>query len=1335
MKLRLGFFALVLVSYLITPRAFCGKDLIDGIASLSTHEAQRGDVAELIAKIGPRVIVLMGAPGSGKGTQGVALSKVLGMPHISTGDLMRAEVKSGSDRGKELESYLKAGAFAPHTLTDEIIFDRLAQDDCKDGFILDGYPRTRDQVGDLDVILSRLHRQVDTVIYLQIRDEVLLDRLSGRQICSRCGASYHRIFVPPREESKCDSCGGELVSRSDDSEEVTRKRLATFHSETEPLVQFYFKKDRLYTLSAALPPDELTHDIIQTLAASSEGALVEKSPYDCLSRELEQLRLLGGSPSALDEVVRKFRDQSLQQNHAKRTGQVRRWVYAMTGNQKKYQELVNFFDVYGIEVLQVPVVADPGLVQSLLRSGESGLVPLAVIREESQLVKPGTLLPSSMRDGVDVENLSVLRVHQLRQGHVETKEYVNRTQGTIDLSRRVPSDREVFGWDDIFMVQGVGRTFHELKAHGMKVASRQTDLAEFLKDAIYYKKPRDLQHSPQHAERTIDFRIDPADFVKGQGLLNLPLTREYGYQNLIETVLNQGLYFRSPENRRLSNVWEPNVAGLPLVPKADPMHELTFMMHDFGHFTIPDLIFTGNDSPDHRKAYILYRMISEASTMVLADMFFVDALRKSGIEYDYTKRKIYPVLLETGIDFSNPDSRVGNLKRLIRANAAYLMRGDDSLYREMIRANGGKLEVLEDFKKKYKPFFVEDFRWTERNYDQMTQNSDAVRRWWKQVEPLRIGYGLRFESIDDFLVALRASRPSETRSELEWVDQIFEFTFERNLRPIFEGGVELRSQTERLRNAFVRYMTGQMGIFAKFPFVMETEMVRQNLMGQIEEAARSISQEKIAQIRTQYEDFLKMLVERHLITADDFQTYREIYPLFDAFYVSYDKDTEYEDLGAVFNRVMATETHRHKQVEAMEKTIKRKLTSKESRSLKQMISLIETGGGTVDQGIFVSRPGVTLLSRSEFNLDAVPPETARILGDPTVLAESIAATFLLSGVSVETSMELIAHSEANVARLTTSKTAAMNVPLFRVQGDHPESQKDYLKKILSHRSDFEYVSQPRRDWEAGTELFNMTQAGNKVTALTYTMSLRDYHKLFIGRMGSAGNEREVREVARAMCTELHARYPEIIRTPEEYEAMGNGAKYQGIKTHHPESFERSLLHGELSRLGASVVGETRITPEARRIFEHLNIDSTASETNQLAEFRSRLTYLAFEDQKSSSKEYLHRMVHELEHLSITSASVFNVIVSGVTSVFAQELRVKAAQLGGTAVILQQDGALDQSVVLINLNSKSYLKLIRDLNRSGKEHSEMRQTAASIAEHLAAATEWLLPTFSGDVTAR
>ena len=187
----------------------------------------------------------MGAPGAGKGTQADVMAKNLFVPHISTGDIFRAAMKAGTEMGKLAEQYISQGKLVPDEVTLGIVKDRLAEADCKDGFILDGFPRTIAQADGLQEYLASVNKPLDSVINIDVDLDSLVDRLTGRRVCKGCGASFHLMYNPPAKEGVCDECGGELYQRKDDSEETIKNRLNVYVENSKPLIDYYAEKGLL----------------------------------------------------------------------------------------------------------------------------------------------------------------------------------------------------------------------------------------------------------------------------------------------------------------------------------------------------------------------------------------------------------------------------------------------------------------------------------------------------------------------------------------------------------------------------------------------------------------------------------------------------------------------------------------------------------------------------------------------------------------------------------------------------------------------------------------------------------------------------------------------------------------------------------------------------------------------------------------------------------------------------------------------------------------------------------------------------------------------------------
>ena len=202
-------------------------------------------------------IIMLGAPGAGKGTQAKMIADKYGVPHISTGDIFRANIKNGTELGMEAKKYMDQGLLVPDELTVRILLDRVAQDDCKNGYVLDGFPRTIPQAEVLDSELTKLGDHIDYAINVDVPDENIVKRMSGRRACLTCGATYHIEHVPPKKEGICDVCGSELVLRDDDKPETVKNRLNVYHEQTQPLIDFYTEKGVLKSVDGTVPMEEV----------------------------------------------------------------------------------------------------------------------------------------------------------------------------------------------------------------------------------------------------------------------------------------------------------------------------------------------------------------------------------------------------------------------------------------------------------------------------------------------------------------------------------------------------------------------------------------------------------------------------------------------------------------------------------------------------------------------------------------------------------------------------------------------------------------------------------------------------------------------------------------------------------------------------------------------------------------------------------------------------------------------------------------------------------------------------------------------------------------------
>ena len=210
-------------------------------------------------------IIMLGAPGAGKGTQAKMIAEKYGIPHISTGDIFRANIKNGTELGAKAKTYMDQGLLVPDELVVDLVIDRFKADDCKKGYILDGFPRTIPQAEALDKALAAIGENVDYAINVEVPDENIVRRMSGRRACVGCGATYHIVYNPTKEENKCDACGGELILRDDDKPETVQKRLGVYHDQTQPLIDYYSKKGILKEVDGTIDMNDVFAAICQIL--------------------------------------------------------------------------------------------------------------------------------------------------------------------------------------------------------------------------------------------------------------------------------------------------------------------------------------------------------------------------------------------------------------------------------------------------------------------------------------------------------------------------------------------------------------------------------------------------------------------------------------------------------------------------------------------------------------------------------------------------------------------------------------------------------------------------------------------------------------------------------------------------------------------------------------------------------------------------------------------------------------------------------------------------------------------------------------------------------------
>ena len=212
-------------------------------------------------------IIMLGAPGAGKGTQAKKIAEKYMIPHISTGDIFRANIKNGTELGKKAKTYMDKGLLVPDELVVDLVVDRVNQEDCTNGYVLDGFPRTIPQAEALDKALAAMNQKMDYAIDVEVPDENIIHRMSGRRACVDCGATYHLVYAPTKVENVCDKCNGTLILRDDDKPETVKKRLDVYHEQTQPLIEYYTNSGILKEVDGTIDIEDVFGEIVKILGA------------------------------------------------------------------------------------------------------------------------------------------------------------------------------------------------------------------------------------------------------------------------------------------------------------------------------------------------------------------------------------------------------------------------------------------------------------------------------------------------------------------------------------------------------------------------------------------------------------------------------------------------------------------------------------------------------------------------------------------------------------------------------------------------------------------------------------------------------------------------------------------------------------------------------------------------------------------------------------------------------------------------------------------------------------------------------------------------------------
>jgi len=544
-------------------------------------------------------------------------------------------------------------------------------------------------------------------------------------------------------------------------------------------------------------------------------------------------------------------------------------IYVLTKNDFKFAEIKKILSSYG-------------LLCNKIESLETLPSDCFVLREKTCLLKDNEVIKSKELKNLDrVIHYSELKVISFEQSKKHTNIFKSKVSGYININKRVNNKETVYNWDDIFVELETLNTYQEMKESTLKFSARTKVISQFVEKLITFESKIDLNYNPLNQENVLSFDGKINNLINNNKYLSIHKNNSL-LKGLVSDVKNKGLFTRSAINKTQRNYWFPSLnAGLPLVPKKDEIHEITFMFHDLMHHTIPDLILSGEDSKLTRDTYIIHRMLSEAITIVLADMLFIDELVNSGIDYDWSKRKIYPIFKE----FKKSGVNNERIKDLVWANVEFALLGNK---KPLVKLSNK--DVVEAYDKKYSKFFIEDYRWTLNNYESMLKSKTALSSWYQEIK----------EYIPD-------NRKISYYSEGLTVD----LTYEDKVKSIFEKTWSLLLENSKTKteiteekmnkNAFFNYMLGQSYLFFRYNIDSESKVFFELLMNDLK-SLNNFNKKEEKRIKDFFNLYVERLKNKNLISETELKTLKEIVPLFETFFVFYDKDLMFDSVKEIVNK-------------------------------------------------------------------------------------------------------------------------------------------------------------------------------------------------------------------------------------------------------------------------------------------------------------------------------------------------------------------------------------------------------------------------------------------------
>jgi hypothetical protein len=415
----------------------------------------------------------------------------------------------------------------------------------------------------------------------------------------------------------------------------------------------------------------------------------------------------------------------------------------------------------------------------------------------------------------------------------------------------------VFDWDSAFRPMA-GPTLEAMDKVGLKNSAREQCLSAFARAHLHHKEPKRLCHTVVAAGGVVDWTTDAGFLLAHPLYQDLPALLGHA----LAFAIDRGVFFRSAKSRRDGNYWFPGLnGGLPYVPKGDAVHEGTYLFHDVMHQLMPDLVFDGADTRDHRRVYIAYRMMSEGVSLVLADMLFVDHLASRHPSYDFAKRKIYPLYRALG----QPD-----LRWLLRQMTGFVVRGVSGEFPTEAPAWAA-------FTEKYSRFIVADFQWTRMNWQNLVAQSAMVRHWIDLVGPSV------FAAQGVWFIGNVVGELGRDLSLEELCERLFELVWDHRIAPAL--AYTAKPDVARSRSAgFRRWLTGQLALFSRYRPILDVPRLAYELAARVRDP-REFSAGETTEIRRRFGEHIQGMVAGGILSDDDAAIFPDLFPLFDPFFL------------------------------------------------------------------------------------------------------------------------------------------------------------------------------------------------------------------------------------------------------------------------------------------------------------------------------------------------------------------------------------------------------------------------------------------------------------------